>query len=398
MKTCGLDVHKDSVFCAIYDGKRCEKVEEYSTFTQTLRQMGMYLKSENVERVAMESTGIYWIPVWNILEQMGFELLLVNPYLIKQMPGRKSDVKDAQWIATLFHKGLLRGSLVPSPTIRELRCYSRKYMKLQGEITSTLQEIERTLEMCNIRITSLVSNISGRSIRKVVEQLINRNSDVQELEKCIHGRIRNSKGDKIRLSLEGVVGEHHRFILTLLNEKLYMLEKHSIHCRQKMEDIVSRHYQEESQRLITVPGINILAAMIIIAETGADMEPFYSSSKFAGWTGLRPRNDESAGRYKSTATTKGNRYLRTILVQVGWSASRTKDSYFKEKFNRLAMRKSRKKALVAIARKMTVIIWHVLHDKQAYDPHKVPVYTKEKLMTSINYHKKEIERLDRLIN
>lgn len=189
MKTCGLDVHKDSVFCAVYDGKRCEKVQDYATFTQTLCQMGMRLKSENVKRVAMESTGIYWIPVWNILEQMGFELLLVNPYLIKQMPGRKSDVKDAQWIAILLHKGLLRGSLVPSPTIRELRSYSRKYMKLQGEITSTLQEIERTLEMCNIRITSLASNISGRSIRKVVEQLINRNGRVEELEKCIHGRI-----------------------------------------------------------------------------------------------------------------------------------------------------------------------------------------------------------------
>jgi transposase len=189
--------------------------------------MGMRLQREGVKKIAMESTGIYWIPVWNILEKMGFELLLVNPYLIKQMPGRKSDVKDAQWIATLLHKGLLRGSLVPSPLIRELRCYSRKYMKVQGEIASTLQEIERTLEMCNIRITSLVSNISGKSIRKVVEHIVSGSTQVEELEECIHGRIRNAHKEKVPMSLEGFVCEHHRFILELLVEKLSLLERHS---------------------------------------------------------------------------------------------------------------------------------------------------------------------------
>jgi transposase len=360
--------------------------------------MGMHLKSEGIKKIAMESTGIYWIPIWNILEEMGFELLLVNPYLIKQMPGRKSDVKDAQWIAMLLHKGLLRGSLVPSPLIRELRCYSRKYMKLQGEITSTLQEIERTLEMCNIRITSLVSNISGKSIRKVVEHIISGLTRVEELEECVHGRIRNAHKEEVPMSLEGFVCEHHRFVLELLCEKLTLLERHSSSCLEKMDILVSGHYQEEKERLMTIPGISTLSAMIIIAETGADMEAFYSSNKFAGWTGLRPRNDESAGKYKSRATTKGNRYLRSILVQVGWTASRMKDSYFKEKFNRLTIRKSRKKALIAIARKMTVVIWHVLSDKQEYDSSKVPVYKKEKVVTSMNYHKKEIERLGRLIN
>jgi transposase len=170
MKVSGLDVHRDSIFCRIYNGKKQEKVQEFSTFTQDIIEMGNMLKKAGVKRIAMESTGIYWIPIWNILEDMGLELLLVNPYLIKQMPGRKSDVKDAQWIATLLHKGLLRGSLIPSKRIRELRTYSRKYVKLQSKVVTVFQEMERILEMCNIRITSLVSKNNSVSIQKVIKR------------------------------------------------------------------------------------------------------------------------------------------------------------------------------------------------------------------------------------
>lgn len=255
MKTCGLDVHKDSVFCAIYDGKRCAKVERYTTFTLHLQTMGDHLKHSGVMRIAMESTGIYWIPVWNILEAMGFDLMLVNPYLIKQMPGRKSDVKDAEWIATLLYKGLLRGSLVPCPLIRELRCYSRKYMKLQGHITSVLQEIERTLEISNIRISSLVSNISGKSIRRVVKELIAGNNNTMALEKCVHGRIRNTHKEKVSHSLQGFVCEHHRFTLELLDDELSLLERQSVQCLERMNTLVEEHYKQELELLKTMPGI-----------------------------------------------------------------------------------------------------------------------------------------------
>ena len=172
MKTSGLNVHKGNVFCAIYDGKSYSEVKTFLTLTSTLYAMEEYLQAEGVERIAMESKGIYWIPVWNILEAMGFELLLVNPYPIKQIPGRKSDSKDAQWIAELLHKDLLRSSLVPDETIRELRCYSRKYVKLQQQITSVHQQIERCLEMCNIRLTCFVSNLSGMSV--YVQEMMNR--------------------------------------------------------------------------------------------------------------------------------------------------------------------------------------------------------------------------------
>lgn len=328
MRVSGLDVHKDTIFCAVHNGKKPEAVKEFLTLTSSIREMGTYLKGVGVETVAMESTGIYWIPVWNILETMGFKLMLINPYLIKQMPGRKSDVKDAQWIAMLLQKQLLRGSLVPGARIRELRTYSRKYVKLQQRMTTALQAIERTLELCNIRITSFVTKIESKSVLSVVK-------------------------------------------------------------------LCTEHYSRELELLQTIPGIKLLAAMLIIAETGADMKAFENSGKFSGWTGLRPRNDESAGKYKSTAITKGNRYLCALLVQVAWGAVRTKGSSFQEKFARLAIRKSRKKALIAMARKLGVVVWNILYHDQPYNPQLVATYEPEKVLAKVNYHQREIARLQR---
>lgn len=397
-RTCGLDVHKETIFCATFDGKVHSPVLEYTTLTCSIRSMGDELKRMGVQSVAMESTGMYWIPVWNIIEEMGFELILVNPFLIKQMPGRKSDVKDAQWIATLLHKGLLRGSLVPCPDIRELRTYSRKYIKLQQQKTSVLQDMERTLEMCSIRITSFVSNISGKSVIRVIEKIIQGETTAELLVELIHGRIVNShKRETIIESLKGHVTEHHRFILELALQQFTLLNNQIDQCLEKMEKMCHEHYQKELNLLKTITGISDISAMIIIAETGADMKAFESSAKFSGWTGLRPRNDESAGKFKSTATTKGNRFFRAVLVQVAWAASRTKGSYFKEKFNRLAIRKPRKKALIAIARKIAVIVWNVLEHNQEYDPRKLPVYDPIKLQAKLAYHQKETNRIENLI-
>jgi transposase len=396
-RACGLDVHKDKIFCATYDGKSHGPVKEFTTLTSSIRAMGDELHEVGVDVIAMESTGIYWVPVWNILEEMGFHLILVNPYLIKQMPGRKSDVKDAQWIASLLHKGLLRSSLVPCKEIRELRTYSRKYVKLQQRITSVLTEMERNMEICSIRITSFVSNISAKSVIKVIRQLVQGEKSPDILIESIHGTIvkKHSK-QMIKESLTGFITDQHRFLLELSLQEYDLLEIQSQMCLSKMEELCNEHYENEMQLLITIPGISHLAAMIVLAETGADMKAFENSGKFSGWTGLRPRNDESAGKYKSTATTKGNRFLRTILVQIAWAAARTKGSFFKEKFNRLAMRKSRKKALIAIARKLGVLVWNVLYYKQPYDPEKLVVFDTGKLQAKILYHQKESDRLQKL--
>jgi len=397
-RVCGLDVHKDSIFCATYNGKRHGPVKEYLTLTNHIHAMGNDLQCERVEVIAMESTGMYWVPVWNILESMGFDLILVNPYLIKQMPGRKSDVKDAQWIATLLHKGLLRSSLVPCEQIRELRTYSRRYVKLQQRKTSVLQAMERTLEMCSIRITSFVSNISGKSVLRVIEQIVQGETNPDRLIDSVHGRILNKHTQqKVKESLTGMIPEHQRFMLELHLQEYELLVNQSNQCISKMEHLCREHYSRQLQLLQSIPGIEEVAAMIVLAESGAEMKAFENSGKFTGWTGLRPRNDESAGKYKSTATTKGNRFLRSILVQIAWAASRTKGSYYKEKFNRLSIRKSRKKALIAIARKMGVLIWNVLNYEQTYNPQRLIVYDPVSLQAKISYHQKEGDRLRNLL-
>jgi len=396
MKVSGLDVHKDSVFCAIYDGRNYGEVKEYGTFTENIRSMVNMLQSEGVRKIAMESTGIYWIPVWNILEEAGFDLMLVNPFLIKQMPGRKSDVKDAQWIAKLLHKGMLRGSMVPGKIIRELRTYSRRFVKTQEMATRAIQEMERILEMCNIRITSLASKSNGVSVLKVIEQIIAGNDTVEELACCVHGRIVNSKGELVRLSLEGHITEHHRFSLSLSYEqyKLYKAQINSL--ERKMEELCEQHYSQEMRLLMSIPGISNQSAMQIIAETGADMQAFADSGKLTGWTGLRPRNDESAGKLKSKAITHGNKYLRRIMVQCAWAASRTKGSHYKSKFEQLCIRKSRKKALIAIARKLLTVVWHVLNEQKPYNDKMLPVYDSKKIESKMKYHRKELEKLEAL--
>src|SRR5690606_9250641 len=235
MKVCGLDVHKDSIFCAVHNGKKPGEVKEYSTLTASIVDMADYLHSQGVERIAMESTGIYWIPVWNILEERGFELMLVNPFLIKQMPGRKSDVKDAQWIALLLHKGMLRSSLVPCQKIRELRVYGRKYRKLQGRTTSVVQEMDRVLVMSNIRLGSFVSDITGKSFQRVVASIAGGIDAPEELLVHVHPRIRNRHGDTIREALQGYICQHHRFTLSLLVEEYNLLEAQSEQCLKMMK-------------------------------------------------------------------------------------------------------------------------------------------------------------------
>lgn len=396
MKVSGLDVHKDTVFCAIYDGRKYGEVIEFATFSENIREMAHLLRENGVKKVAMESTGIYWIPVWNILEEEGFKLMLVNPFLIKQMPGRKSDVKDAQWIAKLLHKGMLRGSLIPCKIIRQLRTYSRRLVKMYGMTTQVSQEMERILEMCNIRITSLVSKLNSVSVQKVIEKIIAGEDSVEELACCIHGRILNAKGELVKLSLDGKVEEHHRFTLSLAFEQYQVYLKQIDSLEVKMEELCQEHYAREMELLMSIPGVEKQAAMQIISETGADMQAFADSGKLTGWTGLRPRNDESAGKFKSKAITKGNKYLRRIMVQCAWAASRTKGSHYKSKFEQLCIRKSRKKALIAIARKLLTVVWHVLQENEPFNAQMLPVYDPKKIESKMRYHRRELEKLKAL--
>jgi transposase len=397
MKTSGLDVHKDSIFCAIYDGKSHTSVKEFSTTTVSIRELGRYLQSEGVKRVAMESTSSYWVPIWDILWEMGFDLKLVNPSHIKQMPGRKSDVKDAQWIAELLYKNMLRSSLVPPPLLQELRTYTREYRILVNQRTRVLTQMDRILVICGIRLSSCISNIDSKSFKQVVDALIRGETDPEKLARLVYGNRKNKESGKLRECLTGNMKAHHRLKLATCKQQFDLFESQLSLYLNEMQRLCDEHFSEEISNLTTLPGVSQISAMIIIAETGGDMSVFENSGKFTGWTGLRPRNDESAGKFKCTATTKGNKHLRAIIVQIAWAAGRTKGSYFMDKFTKLAIRKSRKKALVAIGRKMLVVIWHILSEKTQYNPQRVCIYDPVKVEHKIKYHEREIERAKKLI-
>lgn len=395
---CGLDVHKDTIFAAIYAEKTHTEVREFCTFTCDIQALGQWLKEQGVVKVAMESTGIYWIPVWNILEKAGFKLLLVNPYFIKQMPGRKSDVKDSQWIAQLLAKGMLRGSLIPEEHIRELRSYSREYVRKKGYITRCMQSMERILETAGIHITSLVSRIESRTVLDVIDSIVKGQTDAQKLIHHVHGRIINSKKrEKVLQALQGFIKPEHKVLLRQKQEEYQLLYRQASELEQQMSAICNTYYKKEMELLKTMPGVDSQSAMQIIAETGASMKPFDTSKKLTGWAGLRPRNDESAGKIKSKATTKGNKYLKRIMVQVAWAASRTKASGYHTKFIQLAIRKGNKKALIAIARKHLSAIWNVLEKQLPYNAQLQPVYTAEQLLRKKAYCQNQLEQLNRFL-
>ncbi|MCX6013447.1 MAG: IS110 family transposase [Chloroflexi bacterium] len=390
-KVCGLDVHKDTIFLCILAENGQTFLKEYSTLTPDIESMRDLIKEQQVSEVAMESTGIYWIPLWRIL-QGHVEMKLVNPFFIKQLPGRKTDVKDSQWIATVLQKGLIRGSYIPGQHIQELRQYERRYVRICEHVTRLEQAIDRQLHRCNIRITNFTSKVGSASVMGVVRGLIKGESTPDELIKHIHGRITNKHKEKIAASLQGFVSDSDRFIFRQNYEELELLTRQQQECVKEMENICDTLFKEELKLLCSVPGIQKLSAMTIIAELGVDLKTFLTAASLVGWVGLRPRNDESAKKIKSRKITNGNKYLRRILVQCAWAITRSKTCWLSDKFNELAKRRSQKKALIAIARKLLVIIWHVLSKHEEYKEYK-PKLSKEQKQKRIARLEKQILEL-----
>lgn len=390
-RVCGLDVHKDIIFACVRKGKYQSEVKQFSTTTQGLSEMSHWIHGEQVHKVAMESTGIYWMPVWRALENE-FELLLVNPYFIKQVPGRKSDVQDAQWIAKLLDKQLLKGSVVPDKMIRVLRSYLRRYAQLQGQMTRCLQQIEKQLSQCNIKIASLSSTIGSKTVIDIVSSICKEHYEPEQLIELVHGRIKNKHGDKVKQTLEGIIDEHDIFLLRQIYSDYTHIHEQCTALTEQAEKIANEYYSQEIKLLQTIPGIKKLSAIIIFAEIGGNINLFATSENLTGWCGLRPKNDESAGKIKSRSITKGNKYLRRILVQTGWAASRTKNCYLKNKFEQLSIRKSSKKALIAIARKQLVIIWNVLSKQEEYKEPQILLSPKQ-VESKKKYYLEKLERL-----
>lgn len=321
-----------------------------------------------VQEVAMESTSVYWIPIWRVLNEH-FDVKLVNPYFIKQLPGRKTDIKDAQWIALVLQKELIKGSFIPEPLIQDMRQYGRAITRIKRDIVRTEQQIDLVLQRCNIRLSNYVSDVKGKSMQKVVRAIIEGETNPNVLVELIHKRTINKHGkDVIRESLTGVISNADRAMLRMSREQMDLYERQVNECYTEMKKICTEHFSQELELLTTIPGVKEDSAARIIAEIGGDMEAFETSAALVSWAGLRPRNEESAGRIKGRKTLHGNKYLRLILTQCAWGASRTITSRFFIRYNRLHKRMHHNKALLANARKLLVVIWNILKYKQPYMP------------------------------
>lgn len=367
-RVCGLDVHKDSVFCAIVDETGVIFQCKFGVLTDELENMLSVLKEYQVQEVAMESTCVYWMPIWRVIEPY-FPQKLVNPYFIKQLPGRKSDVKDAEWIATCLHKGLIRGSYVPIEHIQQLRQYDRRIFDLTAEISRKLTKLDMALQRCNIRLSNYVSSVDVKSYQDVVQLLCNGITDPEQLINKIHGKTITKWGrETILASLRGVITDVDIEIISQLHEEILLARQHKDLCQQKMQEFCELYFPQEYANIKTIPGVKERSATSIIAEVGTDMSNFQSAAHLVSWCGLRPRNEESAGKIKGRKITHGNKYLRRTLVECAWAASKKQNTHF-NKFSYIqcvVRRKTKMKVQVAIARKILVAIWHILHNNTPY--------------------------------
>ena len=364
----GLDVHKDSVVACVLVGSRPPEVRSFGTTTAGLLALGDWLAERGVTHVAMESTGVYWKPIWNLLEDR-FELLLANAQHIKNVPGRKTDVADCQWIAQLLRHGLLRASFVPDRGQRQLRELTRQRAQLVADRARVANRIQKVLEDANLKIGSVISDVLGKSGRDMLRTLIEQpHATPEAVAELARGMLRR-KIPRLRDALThgGGLNDHHRFMLSQLLDQVEHLERQVEAFERRIDEAMrTTPFDQAAAKLDAVPGINRRAAQAILAEIGHDMSRFPTAAHLASWAGLCPGNHESAGRRKSGRTRDGNRWLCQMLVQCAWAAARTKRSYFHALYHRLKARRGHKRALIAVAHSILVTLWHLLSKSQPY--------------------------------
>jgi transposase len=362
----GLDVHKDSVVACmrIQDGSNARHdVKTFGTTTKDLLALAEWLAEQGVTHAAMEATGVYWKPVWHVLEEY-VELVLANAMHIKTVPGRKTDVNDATWIADLLAHGLIRSSFVPPTPIQDLRALMRTRKQLVRERAQHVQRIQKTLEDANIKIASVVTDINGKSGRAIVRALIDGETDPVRLLEVTAGRLR-AKEDALLQALHGRVRPHHRFLLKLHLEQIEALERSTAAIDTEVGALLEP-FRTAVARLKTMPGISDVTAHVIVSEIGTDMTRFATAGHLLSWAGLCPRNDESAGKRRSTRIRQGAPWLKATLVQAAWAAARTKNSYFRAQLLRLKSRRGPRKAIIAVAASMLTAAYHMLRNQADY--------------------------------
>jgi transposase len=362
----GLDVHKDEVVACVRVVKRSKATHEvcrFATTTRGLLELADWLQTNACTHVAMEATGVYWKPVWHVLEGHA-ELVLANAAHIRNVPGRKSDVNDAVWIADLLAHGLIRSSMVPPAPIQEMRDLTRTRKQLTREVVQHTQRIQKVLEDANVKLCSVVSDVLGVSGRRILGAILAGESDPERLAELGHERLRCSHSELVE-ALRGRVTEHHRF---LLRQHLRMIEELERTLREfdRRIEVALEPFRDDLEHLTAIPGVSTTAAQVILAEIGVDMSRFPTVGHLLSWAGLCPRLDESAGKRRSTRVRKGAPWLKTVLVQCAWAASRSKETYLRAQFLRLKARRGPKKAAMAVAASILTAAYCMLRDQAEY--------------------------------
>jgi transposase len=366
-RCCGLDVHQATVVACLRRpgtrGRRTSEVRTFGTTTAELLTLADWLTAEGVSHAAMESTGVFWKPVFNILEGQ-VEVILVNAQHIKAVPGRKTDVRDCEWIAQLLEHGLLRASFIPPPPIRELRDLTRHRTVLVHQRVSEANRVQKLLETANIKLKLVVTDVLGASGRAILRALIAGERDTAVLAELAKGSLRQKRA-RLAEALRGRITPHHTFLLEEVLAHIEYLEGTIARLDRRIGEVIAP-YADHVAHLQSIPGVDRDAAETIVAEVGVDMTRFPSAGHLASWVGICPGNYESAGKRQRGTTRKGNRWLKTMLVECGWGAGRARRTYLGAQYARLSRRRGKKKAAMAVGHSILVAAYHILRDRVPY--------------------------------
>lgn len=395
-RVCGLDVHKKVVVACVRildskDGTVQSTLRRYGTMTADLTELRQWLGELRVTHVAMESTGVYWQPVYNLLEGH-FQVWVVNAQHIKKVPGRKTDLKDAEWIAQLLQCGLLRASFVPERQQRELRDLTRQQSKLVQQRKAVDNRIQKVLETANIKLGSVASDVLGVSGRKMIEALIGGEKDLSVVAELAQKKLRG-KIPELQRALEGELTDHHRFLLRQLLGQYDFLQKEIASVSERLGAVAPPSFRSAVEQLDAIAGVGERGARALLAETGTDMSRFPTHKHFTSWAGQCPGNHESAGKRRSGKTPAANRHIDAVLTEMAHAAVRTKNSYFKSQYHRLAGRRGKKRAIGAVKHSLLVTVYFMLRDHKPYNDLGADYFDKLNPQQRIRYHVRKLQEL-----
>lgn len=389
-RCCGIDVHKKIIVACLRIGRKHE-TKEFGTSTEDLRELANWLLKNDCQLAAMESTGSYWKPVYNVLEVLGQEIIVVNAHHIKNVPGRKTDVKDAEWIAQLLQCGLLKASYIPNRDQRELREIARYRKSLVEERAREINRLEKTLQGANIKLSSVVTNIVGKSGRNVIDALIGEGLSEENVDEMLRGTLREKRNDILKYC-DGYLSSLQRKLVRAILEHIDDMSRRIA----DVDDIIDgqmRDYEEAVKKLVEIPGIAKRSAQVILAEIGLDMSRFPTAGHLAAWAGLAPGNNESAKKRNHAKSRKGNVTLKTTLIQSAKTAKAKKGSFFKAQFDRLAVKRGKNRAVVAVAHSMLIAIYNMLAFDVPFHDLGEDYYNHFNTEKKINHYLKKLKNL-----